>query len=1197
MRARSWRAVASNPVARAFLALLLFAGSLGGLAATSWADQYVNSGVAWGDDFPPVKQSDVNPLGVNVFLEQEVDPAKVEKSLQMVRDGGFKWVRQTFAWNDIEISGKGDYMDRRGTGPWVDAWAKYDRIVEGAVSRGLEIIARLDSPPVWARIPGDDVQTYHKGPPNNYGDYADFVRAVATRYKGKVRYFQIWNEPNLFGEWGGRPVSPEEYTQLLKVAYQAVKEANPEAVIITAALAPTAERSLANLNDVLFLEGMYRAGAAPYFDVLSTMLYGLGQPPQERRTDLNRLSFSRPILLRQVMERNGDAEKPIWISEYAWLSLPDDFAGDPSKNIWGKSVDEGTQGRWLVEGYERAESEWPWMGVMAVWHLRFANPQPTEPANYFALLRDDFTPRPAYNALREYSKRYPIGDTGWYDLGGFLRLGSQTLLQRREYDPATIAEGAAWRVATDTLRFEGNRLGTRCSACAADLLALDGRQIGAAPDSSTPPGRLEPEQLLADSLPYAPHTATVRLRYSDVQAVQGSNGYVVSRDKPPLNAWGFPLVYGIFGLLAVSSAAYGASRLGRWAEAALDRPRGRYAERVREAARNGELVAGMALLVMLYYGANSVPPVLAALAGWLALAFVKPATGLAAVAFSIPFFWYPKQIGGQKFPLAEVLLLLVFAAFVARRFVEWRLPKLACRLWGREGDAIDAPRTWVGAWPSPWPWPAELRDGKHKATLLRSHAVKVKRVPKPRGRAAPRVAALAMPMWRRREELEPAHWPRKPITGPIGETNLDTGVLDVPHELREQGNGTVEESFTNQPQKIVRSNRLIPTPDPRSLTPILARFREWDRQDAFAAPAAALLIVGTLSLLTLADPGFARDSARALRWTVIEPVLFYFLLTDLIGSRRALWRVADFFVAAAVGVALLGIWQFVFDAGTLEVQGVSRVQGIYQHPNNLALYLGRVLPFALCVGIFLPRGPRKALYLAGSVPLGIATVLTYSRGAWVGVAVGVGVAVTLGLLLRPGREGWNRERLREMWLPLVSGAALVLGLLLIATAALLPRVPERIFTLGSGNMRLLLWDSSLRMLSDHPVFGVGPDQFLNQFQARYMRPEQAGESYTSHPHNIILDYWLSLGIMGLLILVWLLWKYFREAVGIVRRFASEAGGDLASTALALGLIASMLDFLVHGMVDNSYFLMDLALVFWLSCGLLNVMRRLVTSNA
>jgi O-antigen ligase len=101
-------------------------------------------------------------------------------------------------------------------------------------------------------------------------------------------------------------------------------------------------------------------------------------------------------------------------------------------------------------------------------------------------------------------------------------------------------------------------------------------------------------------------------------------------------------------------------------------------------------------------------------------------------------------------------------------------------------------------------------------------------------------------------------------------------------------------------------------------------------------------------------------------------------------------------------------------------------------------------------------------------------------------------------------------------------------------------------------------------------------------------PAQCQEFYTAHPHNLILDYWLSLGIMGLLVLVWVLWRYFRVALVTVRRVGVEATPDPTARALTIGLLAGMVDFLVHGMVDNSYFLMDLAMIFWLSCGLLQL---------
>jgi O-antigen ligase len=179
----------------------------------------------------------------------------------------------------------------------------------------------------------------------------------------------------------------------------------------------------------------------------------------------------------------------------------------------------------------------------------------------------------------------------------------------------------------------------------------------------------------------------------------------------------------------------------------------------------------------------------------------------------------------------------------------------------------------------------------------------------------------------------------------------------------------------------------------------------------------------------------------------------------------------------------------------------------------------------------------------------------------------------------------------------VSGAALLAGLALILAATLLPALPERFSNLGSGVLRWKLWESSLHMLADHPILGVGPDQFLNQFQSKYATEEQQAENWTAHPHNIVLDYWLSLGIMGLMVLVWLLWRFFRETIGTIRAATLPRPNDLVVRALALGLAASMVNFLVHGLVDNSYFLMDLAMIFWLSCGLLQLSRVTLGSES
>jgi O-antigen ligase len=130
---------------------------------------------------------------------------------------------------------------------------------------------------------------------------------------------------------------------------------------------------------------------------------------------------------------------------------------------------------------------------------------------------------------------------------------------------------------------------------------------------------------------------------------------------------------------------------------------------------------------------------------------------------------------------------------------------------------------------------------------------------------------------------------------------------------------------------------------------------------------------------------------------------------------------------------------------------------------------------------------------------------------------------------------------------------------------------------------LKLWEATLAMIRDHPLFGVGLDNFLYQYP-RYMLPEAWQEPDLSHPHNIVLDWWTRLGVMGVAALIWLQVAFFHLGL---RLYRSLEEGDLR--ALALGLMASMVGFLAHGLIDNSYFLVDLAFVFFVTLG---IVRRL-----
>lgn len=335
-----------------------------------------------------------NHLGINTFLEREVEPEKRRRSLEMARAAGFHWVRQQFPWHEIEEAGRGVYIDPKFGR---DTWAKYDQIVDLVGEMGMELIVRLDTSPPWAR-PSNP--SHAMTPPDRLEDYGNYVNAVVSRYRGRIRYYQVWNEPNLSVDWGMGRVDPVAATELLRIGYTRIKAADPDAVVLAPALAPTIADGPEGLNELVFLQGMYDAGAKPYFDIASVQAYGLRNGPDDRRLGIRDVNFSRPVLFREVMVRNGDAAKPIWASEVGWSVPP---AGTPEPHIFGR-VTADQQARYTVRGLQRAREEWPWMGVMNVWFLKLPEDEASAVSG-FRLLDADFTPRPVYGAIKEYAAK------------------------------------------------------------------------------------------------------------------------------------------------------------------------------------------------------------------------------------------------------------------------------------------------------------------------------------------------------------------------------------------------------------------------------------------------------------------------------------------------------------------------------------------------------------------------------------------------------------------------------------------------------------------------------------------------------------------------------------------------------------------------------------------------------------------------
>ena len=340
--------------------------------------------------------------GMQAFLWWRAETA--DRDLRLIREADFGWVKQIFGWRDIEGGGK-NHFD----------WERPDRIIDQVEQHGLNLIVRVDNQPGWAGggFPGI-------GPPDNLQDYADFLYALASRYKGRIRAYQVWNEPNLAREWGEKPPNPAEYTEMLRIAYEAIKRADPDAMVISAGMAPTSRWDDVAMPDVEFIKGMYEAGAKPYFDVLGVHGAGFKVPPEtdpavvakdpvlynnDPSPEVRRriYCFRRIEDLRQVMVDYGDADKQVALLEFGWTS--DERPDSPYH--W-HAVTEQEKADYFVRAYQYAKNNWsPWIGVMSLIYMPYPEWAKDDEKYWWAIIDPKYPEqrlRPAYAQLQEMPK-------------------------------------------------------------------------------------------------------------------------------------------------------------------------------------------------------------------------------------------------------------------------------------------------------------------------------------------------------------------------------------------------------------------------------------------------------------------------------------------------------------------------------------------------------------------------------------------------------------------------------------------------------------------------------------------------------------------------------------------------------------------------------------------------------------------------
>jgi hypothetical protein len=235
---------------------------------------------------------------------------------------------------------------------------------------------------------------------------------LAARYQGRVAAYELWNEPNLAREWRGDRLDPARFVALVAQGAQAVRAADPQALVISGAPAVTGiNDGVEAIDDRVFLRGMLAAGVTRWVDGIGAHPYGFANPPDERWDDPAHVAsghndhpsfFFRDTLedYRAILLAYGHTGHQIWVTEFGWPSTQHMGSMETAGWEYAREVSEAQQADYVVRAFHMGD-ERPWVGPMFLWNLSLATVWgPGDPVSAYSLLRPDGSYRPAYVALR-----------------------------------------------------------------------------------------------------------------------------------------------------------------------------------------------------------------------------------------------------------------------------------------------------------------------------------------------------------------------------------------------------------------------------------------------------------------------------------------------------------------------------------------------------------------------------------------------------------------------------------------------------------------------------------------------------------------------------------------------------------------------------------------------------------------------------
>jgi hypothetical protein len=303
------------------------------------------------------------------------DLATIERQFDLMAAMGVSWVRMDIDWAVVETE-RGQFD-----------WTTPDMIAREAADHGMHVLAVFAFSPAWAGSPATShSSTTRHSRPGDMGDYARFARIAAKRYASRgVHTWEIWNEPNSDKFWPPRP-DATEYGRLFRVAAEAIRSVDSQATLLIGGLAPLPDPPEIGITPAQYLDQLYRDGAAQLADGVAVHPYSFPALPLEPSQQPDG-GFKDLAELHNVMEKHGDGQTKIWVTEF----------GAPT-GTGPDAVSDEAQAAILVQARQQIE-RWDWAGPLIYYELVDGGTDPTDIEQNFGVLRENLTLKVAALAL------------------------------------------------------------------------------------------------------------------------------------------------------------------------------------------------------------------------------------------------------------------------------------------------------------------------------------------------------------------------------------------------------------------------------------------------------------------------------------------------------------------------------------------------------------------------------------------------------------------------------------------------------------------------------------------------------------------------------------------------------------------------------------------------------------------------------